>query len=79
MLSDAESRLLSAPSKDFPLIAAVAASMSRCRTCSGQGSLQVHVMLRTAINKYKSDKHFIEHCRGLFKLPCVVSGVLIDD
>lgn len=78
MFSDNEIKLLSSQASDFPLLrlAQRAAKDEHCGKCRG-GKVNVHAMLRLAVNKYKSDKKFIEHCKGLFPLPTSISGIRI--
>lgn len=79
MFSIYEQRLLAASSSEFPLIQAAAAALRRsaCPRCR-HGVMNAHVMLRTAVTKYKNDKRFKAHCETLFKLPCTIAGVLIE-
>lgn len=77
MFTDAELKLLNADNTRYPLIAAAKAEMNACKSC-GHGNVNIHTMLRVAVNKYKNDKQFKEHCASLFRLPCSVSGVLIE-
>ena len=76
MYTEFELKLLADPPAEFPFLQAVAARAKECSTC-GHGNVNIHSLLRIAINKYKSDKRFIEHCSTLFPLPCAVAGVLI--
>ena len=79
MFNDNELKLLHAPAARFPLLAAVQRSYDPdgCPVC-GHPRVNVHAMLRVAVNKYKSDKDFIAMCRGLFPLPAIVAGVRIS-
>ena len=76
MFSDNETKLLHAPADAFPLLKAVQRTVALygCPVC-GQSRVNPHAMLRLAVNKYKSDKNFIDLCRSLFALPCTVAGV----
>lgn len=77
MFTDAEIRLLNANNGEFPLLVAAKAAMDRCNTC-GHKNVNVHSMLRVALNKYKSDKRFIHHLSTFMHLPCSIAGVYID-
>lgn len=76
MFSDNEIKLMNAPTHEFPLITVAqrAAFAPKCGSCRGN-SVNAHSMLRLAVNKYKSDKNFIEHCKKLFPLPTSIAGV----
>ena len=51
--------------------------MAAAQGCAGREP--VMPMLRAALNRYRSDKAFLDHCRRLFRLPCVVAGILLQD
>lgn len=78
MYSDAEIKLLESGSGGFPLLAAAQAAYKQCHSCS-HANVNVHAMLRTALYRYRSDKQFLEHCKKLFRLPCGVAGVFLED
>ena len=77
MLSDAEVKLLESDCSKWPLLRAAQENLRRCSSC-GHSRVNIHTMLRLALNKYKSDKEFIAHCRKLFALPCAIAGVLLN-
>lgn len=78
MFTDNENKLLHAPADAFPLLKAVQKSILQqsCGSCR-HANVNVHTMLRVAVNKYKSDKNFIRLCQGLFPLPCRIAGVMV--
>lgn len=78
MFTNNETKLLNAPAPAFPLlvVAQRAARTNSCGSC-GHRQVNVHTLLRVAVNKYKSDKNFIEHCQRLFALPTSIAGVRI--
>lgn len=77
MFSDYELKLLSADCREFPLLQAVIAARARCSTCR-HGKVNLHMLLRTAVTKYKNDKKFKDFCGRLFKLPCSIAGVVVE-
>lgn len=78
MLTDQAMRLLDSDCGRWPLLRAVQAASRSCGRC-GAKAVPVMPMLRAALNRYRSDKAFLDHCRRLFRLPCVVAGVLLQD
>ena len=77
MFTDTEKALLDNPGP-FPLLRAASAAAGRkgCPTCR-HAAVNVHGMIRAAINKYKTDKRFLDHCASLFRLPARAAGVTI--
>ena len=78
MMTDQAMRLLDSDCGRWPLLRAVQAASRSCGRC-GAKAVPVMPMLRAALNRYRSDKAFLDHCRRLFRLPCVVAGVLLQD
>lgn len=78
ILNKEELILLGSNLDKFPMIKAASASIKKCNTC-GYKHKNFRLLLRTAINKYHKNKEFIEHCKALFKLPCILAGILIED
>ena len=76
MFTDSEIRLLQASNEGFPLVQAAQAAYNSCGKC-GHRPVNVHSLLRIAINKYKSDKQFITHLSTLMQLPVSIAGVFI--
>lgn len=76
MLSNAEKTLLNANLSGFPMISAASAAWKRCGKC-GHANVNVNAALRLAATKYADDPAFVEACRRLFPLPCMIGGVLI--
>ena len=77
MFSDSEIRLLQADNSGFPLVQAAQGALERCGKC-GHKAVNVHAMLRVAVNKYKNDKGFLLHLSTLMKLPCSIAGVFVE-
>lgn len=76
MLNTSELKLLQSDVSAFPLLKAVAAGLKKCNKCN-HGNVNVNAMLRVAITRYAKNQEFIEHCRSLFPLPCMIGGILI--
>ena len=78
MFTEVETKLLNADNAEFPLIAAAKSALDGCRTC-GHANVNVHSMLRVAVNKYKRDKRFRDHCARLFRLPVSIAGIFVEN
>jgi len=77
MYTDLELKLLGADTTRFPMLTAIKQRAKQCTSC-GHGPVNIHSMLRAALNRYKSDKQFLEWCSTLFKLPCNIAGVTLE-
>lgn len=76
MYSITELKLLSSPPPGYPLLNAAARQKAACESCSHK-NVNVHSMLKVALNKYKSDKQFIDYVDKLIGLPCSIAGVYL--
>lgn len=76
MLTKEEIKLLSTPADGFPMLQAASAAWKRCGTC-GQRTLKINGILRAAVLRYRTSPKFVEHCASLFKLPVVITGIVI--
>lgn len=76
MLNTSELKLLQSDVSSFPMLKAVAAGLKQCNKCN-HGNVNVNAMLRVAVTRYAKNAAFIEHCRSLFPLPCMIGGILI--
>lgn len=76
MLNAAEIKLLNSDNTKFPMIKAASAALKKCGTC-GHKNVNIHTMLRVAVTKYAKDPAFVEHCRNIAVLPCMIGGILI--
>lgn len=71
-----EKKLLDSDASGFPMIQAASAALRACGTC-GHKNVNVAGIFRLAVQKYAAREDFLQHCSKLFKLPCVLGGILV--
>lgn len=76
MFNTAELKLLKSDARQFPMIKAASAALRDCGKC-GHKNVNVHAMLNTAVTLYRHDPAFVEYCRSLFPLPCMIGGLMV--